>query len=114
MFQGRILVRREAQKTDGYQMNQALLLSEEAEIDSKPQLEIYADDVKCSHGATAGALDADALFYLRARGIPAVAARAMLVRAFLQEAVEVVEDAGARDALEEAVSAWWDRHGGMA
>ncbi|WP_424134140.1 Fe-S cluster assembly protein SufD [Roseomonas chloroacetimidivorans] len=114
VFQGKILVRREAQKTDGYQMNQALLLSEEAEIDSKPQLEIYADDVKCSHGATAGALDPDSLFYLRARGIPADAARAMLVRAFLQEAVEIVEDETAREALDEAVASWWDQHGEAA
>ncbi|SHJ36341.1 Iron-regulated ABC transporter permease protein SufD [Roseomonas rosea] len=114
VFQGKILVRREAQKTDGYQMNQALLLSEDAEIDSKPQLEIYADDVKCSHGATAGALDPDSLFYLRARGIPADTARAMLVRAFLQEAVEIVADEPAREALEEAVSAWWAQHGEAA
>jgi Fe-S cluster assembly protein SufD len=114
VFQGKILVRREAQKTDGYQMNQALLLSEDAEIDSKPQLEIYADDVKCSHGATAGALDKDSLFYLRARGIPVDVARSMLVRAFLQEAVEIVEDEAARDALEEAVSGWWAQHGEAA
>jgi len=114
VFQGKILVRREAQKTDGYQMNQALLLSEEAEISSKPQLEIYADDVKCSHGATAGALDEDSLFYLRSRGIPADTARAMLVRAFLQEAVEIVGDEPAREALDEAVAAWWDRHGEAA
>ncbi|WP_458097391.1 Fe-S cluster assembly protein SufD [Roseomonas sp. WA12] len=114
VFQGKILVRREAQKTDGYQMNQALLLSEEAEIDSKPQLEIYADDVKCSHGATAGALDPDSLFYLRARGIPADVARSMLVRAFLQEAVEIVEDEPAREALEDAVSGWWAQHGESA
>jgi len=114
VFQGKILVRREAQKTDGYQMNQALLLSEEAEIDSKPQLEIYADDVKCSHGATAGALDPDVLFYLRSRGIPAIEARAIMVRAFLQEAVEIVEDEPAREALEEAVAAWWAQHGEAA
>ncbi|WP_426958063.1 Fe-S cluster assembly protein SufD [Muricoccus radiodurans] len=114
VFQGKILVRREAQKTDGYQMNQTLLLSEEAEIDSKPQLEIYADDVKCSHGATAGALDPDSLFYLRARGIPADVARSMLVRAFLQEAVEIVEDEAAREALEEAVQGWWSLHGEAA
>ncbi|HEY8614251.1 MAG TPA: Fe-S cluster assembly protein SufD [Roseomonas sp.] len=114
VFQGKILVRREAQKTDGYQMNQALLLSEEAEIDSKPQLEIYADDVKCSHGATAGALDEDSLFYLRTRGIPADTARSMLVRAFLQEAVEIVEDEAAREALEDAVSGWWNQHGEAA
>ena len=76
VFQGRIEVARHAQKTDGYQMNQALLLSPEAEIDSKPELEIFADDVKCSHGATVGELDPEQLFYLRSRGIPAADARA--------------------------------------
>ena len=75
VFQGKIEVARVAQKTDGYQMNQALLLSPDAEIDSKPQLEIYADDVKCSHGATVGELDAEQLFYLRSRGIPEAEAR---------------------------------------
>ncbi|MFM7607800.1 MAG: Fe-S cluster assembly protein SufD [Alphaproteobacteria bacterium] len=111
VFQGKILVRREAQKTDGYQMNQALLLSEEAEMDSKPQLEIYADDVKCSHGATIGALDADSLFYLRSRGVPADQARSMLVQAFLHEAFEGLEDGVLREALTEAVDGWWGRHG---
>lgn len=109
VFQGKILVRQAAQRTDGYQMNQALLLSEEAEIDAKPQLEIYADDVKCSHGATVGALDPDQLFYLRARGVPEREARAMLVQAFLTEAVEGVTDEAARAALDEAVSGWWER-----
>ncbi|MBL6456226.1 Fe-S cluster assembly protein SufD [Belnapia sp. T6] len=107
VFQGKIHVHQVAQRTDGYQMNQALLLSPEAEIDSKPQLEIYADDVKCSHGATVGALDADQLFYLRARGIPEALARAMLVEAFLAEAIEGVGDPTARAALEEAVTGWW-------
>jgi Fe-S cluster assembly protein SufD len=111
VFQGKILVRREAQKTDGYQMNQALLLSEEAEMDSKPQLEIYADDVKCSHGATIGALDADSLFYLRSRGVPADQARSMLVQAFLHEAFEGLEDDVLREALTAAVDGWWVRHG---
>jgi Fe-S cluster assembly protein SufD len=111
VFQGKILVRREAQKTDGYQMNQALLLSEEAEMDSKPQLEIYADDVKCSHGATIGALDADSLFYLRSRGVPADQARSMLVQAFLHEAFEGLEDDTLREALTAAVDGWWVRHG---
>jgi Fe-S cluster assembly protein SufD len=111
VFQGKILVRREAQKTDGYQMNQALLLSEEAEMDSKPQLEIYADDVKCSHGATIGALDADSLFYLRSRGVPADQARSMLVQAFLHEAFEGLADDMLREALTEAVDGWWGRHG---
>jgi Fe-S cluster assembly protein SufD len=109
VFQGRIHVHRVAQKTDGYQMNQALLLSEEAEIDSKPQLEIYADDVKCSHGATVGALDADSLFYLRSRGIPEAQARAMLVEAFLHEAVETVTDETLKGALTRALDAWWAR-----
>ncbi|MBV1799130.1 Fe-S cluster assembly protein SufD [Siccirubricoccus sp. G192] len=109
VFQGKILVRQVAQRTDGYQMNQALLLSPEAEIDSKPQLEIYADDVKCSHGATVGELDAEQLFYLRTRGIPEARARSMLVEAFLTEAVEGVNDAGARSALQAAVTGWWEK-----
>jgi Fe-S cluster assembly protein SufD len=107
VFQGKILVRQAAQRTDGYQMNQALLLSPHAEIDSKPQLEIYADDVKCSHGATVGALDAEQIFYLRSRGIPEAAAKAMLVEAFLQEAVESVADEALQAALGRAVAAWW-------
>lgn len=109
VFQGKILVRQVAQRTDGYQMNQALLLSEDAEIDAKPQLEIYADDVKCSHGATVGALDETQLFYLRARGIPAEAARAMLVQAFLTEAIEGVTHPLAQAALAEATDGWWER-----
>ncbi len=109
VFQGRIQVARAAQKTDGYQMNQALLLSPTAEIDCKPQLEIYADDVKCSHGATVGELDADQLFYLRTRGIPDEQARAILVRAFLAEALDPIEHEGARALLEGAIEAWWER-----
>ncbi len=109
VFQSRIEVARVAQKTDGYQMNQALLLSPEAEIDSKPELEIFADDVKCSHGATVGELDADQLFYLRARGIPEAEARAMLVRAFLAEALDLVAEPGVRAALEDRVAFWWER-----
>ncbi|MBE9604914.1 Fe-S cluster assembly protein SufD [Acetobacteraceae bacterium H6797] len=114
VFQGKILVRQAAQKTDGYQMNQALLLSDEAEIDSKPQLEIYADDVKCSHGATAGALDEDALFFLRSRGIPQEQARAMLVEAFLVEAVEVVNDPKLREVVEGIIGAWRPKQQGVA
>ena len=109
VFQGKILVRQAAQRTDGYQMNQALLLSGDAEIDAKPQLEIYADDVKCSHGATVGALDEAQLFYLRARGIPVEAARAMLVQAFLVEAIEGVTHPLAQAALAEAMDGWWER-----
>ena len=109
VFQGRIEVAREAQKTDGYQMNQALLLSPEAEVDSKPELEIFADDVKCSHGATVGELDLDQLFYLRSRGIPEGAARSILVRAFLDEALALVENETARAVLDAAVEGWWER-----
>ena len=109
VFQGKIHVHQIAQRTDGYQMNQALLLSPEAEIDSKPQLEIYADDVKCSHGATVGEIDAEQLFYLRSRGIPEARARAMLVEAFLREAIEGVQDETARGALDAAVTGWWQR-----
>ncbi len=109
VFQGRIEVARIAQKTDGYQMNQALLLSPDAEIDCKPQLEIYADDVKCSHGATIGELDADQLFYLRSRGVPQAEARAILVRSFLAEAMDPVTHEGARALLERAIERWWER-----
>ena len=111
VFQGRIEVARAAQKTDGYQMNQALLLSPDAEIDSKPQLEIFADDVKCSHGATVGELDAAQLFYLRTRGVPEAEARAMLVRAFLTEALDAVADERVRAVLDDALTAWWERKG---
>ena len=109
VFQGRIEVARVAQKTDGYQMNQALLLSPDAEIDTKPELEIFADDVKCSHGATVGELDADQLFYLRSRGIPDAEARSILVRAFLAEALDLVTHEQIRAALEHAVEGWWER-----
>ncbi len=109
VFQGKIEVARAAQKTDGYQMNQALLLSPDAEMDSKPQLEIYADDVKCSHGATVGELDSEQLFYLRSRGVPAAEARMMLVRAFLAEALDPITHEAGRAAMEAAVETWWER-----
>jgi len=106
VFQGKILVRPNAQKTDGYQMNRALLLSRDAEIDSKPELEIYADDVKCSHGATVGALDDDQLFYLMARGIERERARALLIGAYLDEAIATIERAPVREAFRAVVDAW--------
>ncbi len=109
VFQGRIEVARHAQKTDGYQMSQSLLLSPDAEVDTKPELEIFADDVKCSHGATVGELDAEQLFYLRSRGIPDAEARSILVRAFLAEALDSVSHAAARAVLETAVEGWWQR-----
>lgn len=107
VFQGRIEVDRVAQKTDGYQMNQALLLSPGAEMDIKPELQIFADDVKCSHGATIGALDPEQIFYLRSRGIPEDEARAMLIRAFLDEALAPVAFAPAREMFEQKIAAWW-------
>jgi Fe-S cluster assembly protein SufD len=79
VFHGRIVVHKDAQKTDAKQTNMNLLLSEDAQIDTKPQLEIYADDVKCTHGATIGQIDDEALFYLRSRGIPEASARALLL-----------------------------------
>ncbi len=109
VFQGRIEVDRIAQKTDGYQMNQALLLSPDAEIDSKPELEIFADDVKCSHGATIGALDPEQIFYLRSRGIAEPDARALLIRAFLTEALEPIGESIARPIFDAAIEAWWLR-----
>jgi len=107
VFQGRIEVDRIAQKTDGYQMNQALLLSAEAEMDIKPELQIFADDVKCSHGATIGALDEEQVFYLRSRGIPEADSRAMLIRAFLTEALEPVTHEDAKAMFEAAIEKWW-------
>ena len=107
VFQGRIEVARIAQKTDGYQMNQALLLSDTAEMDIKPELEIFADDVKCSHGATIGALDQEQVFYLRSRGIPEAQARALLIRAFLDEALQPITHDGARQLFDSAIENWW-------
>ena len=111
VFQGRIIVRPHAQKTDAKMMTRALLLSERAEADNKPELEIFADDVQCGHGATAGALDGDLKFYLRARGIPAAEAEALLIRAFLGEAIDGIEHAGLREALMDSVVAWLKRRG---
>lgn len=106
IFQGKIIVRPKAQKTDAKMMTQALLLSEQAEADNKPELEIFADDVQCGHGATSGALDEDLKFYLMARGIPEGEAEALLVQAFVGEAVEGIEHAGLREALMDHVAAW--------
>ena len=97
---------RHAQKTDAKMATHALLLSDTAEADNKPELEIFADDVQCGHGATSGDLDEDLLFYLKARGIPAKEAEALLIQAFVGEAVEGIEHAGLRDALMDQVVAW--------
>ena len=109
VFQGKIHVERSAQKTDGYQMSRALILSEGAEMNTKPELEIYADDVKCSHGATTGQLDEEALFYLRSRGIGRDEARGLLIGAFIDEAVQTISQDAAREAVAQRVSAWLQR-----
>ena len=93
VFQGKILVKQGAQKTDGYQISQSLLLDEDSQFLAKPELEIYADDVACSHGSTSGAIDETALFYLRSRGVPVREATNLLTLAFLAEAVAEIEDA---------------------
>jgi len=111
VFQGKIIVRQHAQQTDAKMMTRALLLSEDAEANSKPELEIFADDVQCGHGATSGALDQDLKFYLMARGIPETDAEALLVQAFVGEAIEGIEHAGLRDALMEHVVAWLKARG---
>jgi Fe-S cluster assembly protein SufD len=111
IFQGRITVRQGAQKTDAKMMTRALLLSERAEADNKPELEIFADDVQCGHGATAGALDDELKFYLMARGIPAAEAEALLIRAFLGEAIDGIEHAGLREALMDSVANWLKARG---
>ena len=89
VFNGKIFVQEDAQKTNAYQTNRNILLSKTADINTKPQLEIWADDVKCSHGATSGQLDEEAIFYLRSRGIPESSAKSMITFAF---AAEVIED----------------------
>ena len=105
VFNGKIFVREDAQKTDAKQTNQVLLLSDDATIDTKPQLEIYADDVKCTHGATVGQLSAESLFYLRARGIGKDDARALLIHAFAEDIVERIRIDGVRRALEQVLLA---------
>lgn len=109
VFQGKIIVRPDAQKTDGKQMSQALMLSEDAEFDSKPELEIFADDVVCGHGTTAAELDADLLFYCRSRGIPEKEARALMIESFIGEAIEKVENEQLRDALMAYAMQWLGR-----
>jgi Fe-S cluster assembly protein SufD len=106
VFHGRILVRPDAQKTDAKQTNKNLLLSESATIDTKPQLEIYADDVKCTHGATVGQLNDESVFYLRSRGIGPETARRMLIHAFAAEIIDRVRCAPVRAELDRLV---WDR-----
>lgn len=109
VFQGKILVKPGAQKTDGYQISQSLLLDGDSEFDAKPELEIYADDVACSHGSTSGAIDEEGLFYLRARGVPRDIATNLLTLAFLAEAVEEIEDEALRDEIVGRLEGWLER-----
>lgn len=106
VFQGKIIVRPHAQKTDGKMMSAALLLSENASMNNKPELEIFADDVQCGHGATCGALDENLLFYLMARGIPRRDAQALLIRSFLGEAIEELSNEALRESLGGLVDNW--------
>lgn len=106
VFQGKLIVRPDAQHTDGKMVSRALLLSEEAEADLKPELEIYADDVQCGHGATTGALDEDMLFFLMSRGIPKAEAEAMLVSAFIGEVLDTVRLDAVREVLNDSAAEW--------
>jgi len=106
VFHGRIIVHKDAQKTDAKQTNMNLLLSEDAQIDTKPQLEIYADDVKCTHGATVGQIDDEAIFYLRSRGIPEASARALLLYAFAGDMLQRMKIEPVRRHLEQLVTQW--------
>ncbi|SJZ57323.1 Fe-S cluster assembly protein SufD [Consotaella salsifontis] len=111
VFQGMIRVSQDAQKTDAKMACNSLLLSDDGGFSAKPELEIFADDVQCGHGATAGEIDADHLFYLMSRGIPERQARALLVRAFVDEVVEEIDDEPVVEALEARIDRWLEAHG---
>ena len=112
VFQGKILVKAGAQKTDGYQISQALMLDDDSQFLAKPELEIYADDVICSHGSTSGAIDEGALFYLQSRGVPKRAAQSLLVLAFLAEAIAEIEDEALAEDIRIRMENWLARHEG--
>ena len=109
VFQGKILVKADAQKTDGYQISQGLLLDDNSNFLAKPELEIYADDVACSHGSTVGAIDEDAIFYLISRGVPRKQAQDMLVLAFLAESIDEIDSTDLADDINNRLTAWMDR-----
>ena len=106
VFQGKILVKPDAQKTDGYQISQSLLLDDDSQFLAKPELEIYADDVACSHGSTSGAIDEEALFYMRARGVPVEEATNLLTLAFLAEALGEVDNDDIADLINDRLEGW--------
>jgi len=110
VFQGKILVEQPAQLTDGYQLSQSLLMDERCQFLAKPELEIYADDVKCSHGSTSGEISADHLFYLRARGVPEEEAKLLLVLAFLAEALDEIDDEDIANDMRLRLRRWLERH----
>ncbi len=110
IFQGKVIVQRDAQKTDGKQSSHALLLSETAEFDAKPELEIFADDVVCGHGATSGDLNHDHLFYLMSRGIPPADAKSLLIAAFVGEAFDLIAHEGIKEALVKFSNKWLSQH----
>lgn len=110
VFQGKILVEQAAQLTDGYQLSQSLLMDERCQFLAKPELEIYADDVKCSHGSTSGEISADHLFYLRARGVPEEEAKLLLVLAFLAEALDEIDDEDIANDMRLRLRRWLERH----
>ncbi|WP_417722980.1 SufB/SufD family protein [Salipiger sp.] len=112
VFQGKILVKPGAQKTDGYQISQSLLLDGDSQFLAKPELEIYADDVACSHGSTSGAIDDEGLFYLRARGLPRGVAEDLLTIAFIAEAVQEIEDERLQEEIVSRVEGWLARRRG--
>jgi Fe-S cluster assembly protein SufD len=106
IVQCKVNVHRDAQQTDGHQMARALMLSEHTEFDSKPELEIFADDVVCGHGSTSGQVDDELMFYLQSRGIPEPQARALLIAAFVGEAIDKVENETIREAFANMAQAW--------
>ncbi len=110
VFQGKILVKPDAQKTDGYQISQGLLLDEDSNFLAKPELEIYADDVACSHGSTCGAVDENSLFYLMSRGVPRVQAQNMMILAFLDEAIQEIDDDFLAEDIRSRLQGWTERH----
>jgi len=110
VFQGKILVQPGAQKTDGYQISQGLMLDDDSQFLAKPELEIYADDVSCSHGSTVGSVDEEALFYLISRGVPRADAQDMLVLAFLDDAIQEIADPVLADGIRARLQVWLSRH----
>ena len=102
-YQGRIYVDSKAQKTDGYQLSKAILLDETSEFNAKPELEIYADDVKCSHGSASGSLDDNSIFYLMSRGLNYKQAKGLLINGFLLDVIEKITDAEIKDLLKKMI-----------